>query len=45
VAELLAGKGIDYPRTAGVNQTYKQAPKAALKVAEPKGLFDTHGEG
>jgi DNA modification methylase len=40
VAELLDGKGIDYPRTAGVNQTYKQAPRAVRKVAEPKGLFD-----
>lgn len=40
VAELLSGGGIDYPRTAGVNQTYKQAPKAVRKVAEPKGLFD-----
>ncbi len=44
VAELLEGKGIDYPRTAGANQTYKQAPRAALKVAEPKGLFDAQGE-
>jgi site-specific DNA-methyltransferase (adenine-specific) len=35
VAELLAGKGIDYPRTAGVNRTYKQAPRALRKVAEP----------
>jgi DNA methylase/NACHT-associated inactive restriction endonuclease len=40
VAELLEGKRIDYPQTAGVNQTYKQAPKAVRKVAEPKGLFD-----
>ena len=40
VAELLAGKGIDYPRTAGINKTYKQAPRALRKVAEPKGLFD-----
>lgn len=28
VAELLAGKGIDYPRTAGSNVTLKAAPKA-----------------
>ncbi|MDP9203662.1 MAG: restriction endonuclease [Gemmatimonadota bacterium] len=35
VAELLAGKAIDYPRTAGVNRTYKQAPRALRKVAEP----------
>ncbi len=40
VGELLAGNGIDYPQTAGVNRTYKQAPKAR-KVAEPiRGLFD-----
>ncbi|MGI8497389.1 MAG: DNA methyltransferase [Gemmatimonadaceae bacterium] len=40
VGQLLDGKGIDYPRTAGVNRTFKQAPKA-LKVAEshPE-LFD-----
>jgi hypothetical protein len=40
VAELLEGKTIDYPRTAGINLTYKQAPRALRKVAEPKGLFD-----
>ncbi|MBA3342017.1 MAG: site-specific DNA-methyltransferase [Gemmatimonadaceae bacterium] len=40
VAELLEGKTIDYPRTAGINRTYKQAPRAMRKVAEPKGLFD-----
>ncbi len=40
VAELLGGKGIDYPKTAGANLTYKQAPKAIRKVAEPKTLFD-----
>lgn len=40
VAELLQGTGIDYPRTAGVNQTYKQAPRAALRVAENQSLFD-----
>ncbi len=40
VGELLAGDRIDYPQTAGVNRTYKQAPKVK-KVAEPtKGLFD-----
>ena len=40
VGELLDGKRIDYPQTAGVNVTYKQAPKA-LKVAEqPRSLFD-----
>lgn len=35
VAELFAGKAIDYPRTAGVNRTYKQAPRVLRKVAEP----------
>jgi len=28
ISELLAGKGIDYPRARGVNVTFKQAPKA-----------------
>lgn len=40
VAELLEGKGIDYPRTAGTNLTYKQAPRAIRKVAEPRTLFE-----
>lgn len=45
VADLLDGKGIDYPRTAGTNITYKAAPKAAaLKVAEQSGLFDAAPE-
>jgi len=40
VSELLDGKRIDYPQTAGVNITYNQAPKV-LKVAEqPRSLFD-----
>jgi hypothetical protein len=40
VGELLDGKRIDYPQTAGINRTYKQAPKAK-KVAETiRGLFD-----
>src|ERR1041385_908762 len=30
VAELLDGKGIDYPRTAGVNVTLKAAPRVTL---------------
>lgn len=34
VAELLAGATVDYPRTARANQTYKQAPRQILKVAE-----------
>lgn len=40
VADILDGKTIDYPRTAGVNQTYKQAPREVRKVAESPGLFD-----
>jgi site-specific DNA-methyltransferase (adenine-specific) len=39
VGELLAGKQLDYPRTAGVNRTYKQAPRALKKVAEAPELF------
>lgn len=34
VADLLAGKELDYPKAAGVNVTYKQAPKLK-KAAEP----------
>lgn len=41
VAELLDGRGIDYPRTAGVNQTFKKAPKARKAEGTNKGLFDT----
>lgn len=33
VADLLNGAAVDYPQTAGVNQTYKQAP-TFKKVAE-----------
>jgi DNA modification methylase len=39
VAELLAGASVDAPKTAGVNQTYKQAPRQIKKVAEPLALF------
>lgn len=40
VADLLGGKSLDYPRTAGTNVTYRQAPKA-MRAAEPHpGLFD-----
>jgi hypothetical protein len=39
VAELLDGKTVDYPRTAGVNRTYKQAPKNVARVAEHQDLF------
>jgi hypothetical protein len=40
VAELLQGKGIDYPHVSGANLTYKQAPRAVRKVAERGDLFD-----
>lgn len=45
VAELLAGKGIDYPRTTGANLTYKAAARAARKVAEPLRLFPDEEPG
>jgi hypothetical protein len=40
VGELLEGKRIDYPQTAGVNRTYKQAPKARKVAERVQGLFD-----
>lgn len=33
IAELLEGKGIDYPRVAGANQTFKAAPRVIPKDA------------
>jgi DNA modification methylase len=42
VAELLEGAAVDAPKTAGANVTYKTAPRAVLKVAEPLGLFEAH---
>ena len=44
VAEILAGTSVDYPRTVGVNQTYKQAPRQVLKVAEQLGFEDAVAE-
>lgn len=38
VADLLAGKGIDYPRTAGTNVTLKAAPRARQEKADVIGL-------
>ena len=35
VGELLKGKGIDYPRTAGTNVTLKAAPRAKEDAATP----------
>ena len=40
VEEILAGSGIDYPRTAGINQTFKQAPRQVKKDAEQKDAFE-----
>jgi hypothetical protein len=40
VGELLDGRTIDYPRTAGVNRTFKAAPKGVKKVAEQLHAFD-----
>jgi DNA modification methylase len=39
VGELLSGKSIARPEVTGSNQTYKQAPKAVPRVAEPKDLW------
>lgn len=44
VAELLDGATLDYPRTAGANVTFKQAPRSVRKVAEPPTLFDPDEE-
>jgi hypothetical protein len=40
VGELLDGRSIDYPKTAGINQTFKRAPKAKRKETDSKTLFD-----
>jgi hypothetical protein len=40
IAELLDGGRIDYPQTAGVNRTFKSAPKVARRVAEQLRAFD-----
>lgn len=40
VTELLDGKRIDYPQTAGINRTYRQAPKARKVAEKVRGLFD-----
>jgi len=44
VADLLAGKGIDYPRTAGTNVTLKAAPRAREAAAESLHLFEKGDE-
>lgn len=40
VAELLGGASVDYPKTGGVNRTYKQAPRHLKKVTEHLDMFD-----
>lgn len=40
VGELLDGRSIDYPRTAGINQTFKAAPKAKRAKGKLPSLFD-----
>ena len=43
VAELLEGKAVDMPRTAGTNRTFKRAPKASrIKESHPE-LFGDAG--
>jgi hypothetical protein len=39
IAELLEGKQIDAPQTAGTNITFKQAPRHLKKVAEQTDAF------
>jgi len=40
VGELLEGARIDYPQTAGINRTYRKAPKARKIAERARGLFD-----
>ena len=40
VAELLEGATLDYPKTAGVNVTFKQGPRSVRKAAASPTLFD-----
>jgi DNA modification methylase len=41
VGELLDGRGIDFPRTAGTNKTFKAAPKAKKAKGINASLFDS----
>jgi len=45
VAELLEGKGIDYPAPGHLNVTYRRAPRALKRVAERQARLDLDGEG
>jgi site-specific DNA-methyltransferase (adenine-specific) len=40
VGEVLEGKGIDYPRTAGANVTLKPAPRVKEELVATADLFD-----
>jgi DNA methylase/NACHT-associated inactive restriction endonuclease len=40
VAELMAGKRIDYPAVTGINQTFTPSPKVDRRVSKPLTLFD-----
>lgn len=39
VGELLAGRGIDYPRVTGVNVTHRRAARAVGPTPEQAALF------
>jgi DNA modification methylase len=45
VADLLAGKGIDYPHTAGTNVTLKAAPRVDVRDADELHLFEEADAG
>lgn len=46
VEELLEGKQIDMPRTAGANRTFKAAPRVTRKAAAvQRDAFDTTENG
>lgn len=38
VEDLMDGHGVDYPKTAGSNVTFKKAPKKTKKEAEQQDL-------
>lgn len=40
VGELLEGRRIDYPQTAGINQTYKTAPRLKKVAEKSPSLFE-----
>lgn len=44
IEELLAGRGIDYPRLTGGDATFRRAPRAAKAKERPAELFDQGGD-